>query len=222
MAADRSAPPSETQPVDLADDSDEALVALARGEDGGAPDSSAFAALVHRYSGRLYGLAQGMLRNEQDARDVVQETFLQVHRRLDGFRGEASFKTWLFRIATNGALMKLRRRRRKPETTLELPELDAADPTSAAGRSAPRELSDPRPLADQVHEQAELGARIRAAVDALPEGYRQVLILADYQHLSMQEIARALELTVPNVKTRLHRARLAVRATLQEYLAGRV
>ena len=187
---------------------DEGLVDRAQ-----AGDPEAFAALVHRHSGRLYAIAQGMLRNEQDARDVVQETFLNVYRHLDGFRGDSSFQTWISRIATNNALMKLRRRRRKPEAPLELPPGKDGEPRE-------REVIDLRPLADQVHENAELGRQIRAAVDALPEKYRDVLVLADYQHMTMQEIAESLDLSIPNVKTRLHRARMAVRATLQDYLAG--
>ena len=180
-----------------------------------AGDPVAFASLVHRYSGRLYGLARGMLRDEQDARDVVQETFLHVHRRLDGFRGDSSFRTWLFRIATNAALMRLRRRRRKPESSLDEPA-----PWSEGDEGGPREVADLRPLADQVHQDRELGEQIRAAVQALPETYREVLLLADYQQLSMLEIAQVLGISVPNVKTRLHRARLAVRASLRTYMAG--
>ena len=158
--------------------SDEALVE--RAQQG---DAAAFASLVHRHSGRIHGIALGMLRNEQDARDVVQETFLNVHRHLDGFRGEASFKTWVSRIATNSALMKLRRRRRKPETSLEL-DL----PTAPGEERRERDVVDLRPLADQVHENAELGQQIRSAVEALPDKYREVLLLADYQQMSMQDI----------------------------------
>lgn len=180
-----------------------------------AGDEAAFALLVHRHSGRLYAIAVGMVRNEQDARDVVQETFLNVHRKLDSFRGDASFKTWICRIATNNALMKLRRRRRKPETSLVL-----GDPGLPEDQGRERDVVDLRPLADKVHEDRELGQQIRQAVEALPDQYREVLLLADYQHMSMREIAEALDLTVPNVKTRLHRARLHVRASLQAYLAG--
>lgn len=178
-------------------------------------NEDAFAVLVHRHSGRLYGIAIGMVRNEQDARDIVQETFLNVHRKLDGFRGEASFKTWICRIATNNALMKLRRRRRKPETSLQL-----KDPGRPGEEPRERDVVDLRPLADKVHENRELGEQIRQAVAALPDRYREVLLLADFQHMSMKEIADTLDLSVPNVKTRLHRARLAVRRSLKDYVAG--
>ncbi len=178
-------------------------------------DEAAFTLLVHRYSGKVYGIGLSMLRNEQDARDVVQETFLNVHRRIDSFRGEAPFKSWLGRIATNNALMKLRRRRRKPEVSLQI-----KSPRFKDDGEHEREIVDFSPLADKHTEDKELGAQIRAAVDQLPEKYRTVLVLADYQQLSMKQIADLLDLTVPNVKTRLHRARLAVRESLQEYLAG--
>ncbi|MCB9778078.1 MAG: sigma-70 family RNA polymerase sigma factor [Alphaproteobacteria bacterium] len=197
--------------VPLEDREDEDLVLLLRDQDC----PQAFAVLVHRHSGRLYAIAMGMVRNEQDARDCVQETFLAVHRKLDGFRGDASFKTWVSRITTNNALMKLRRRRRKPETSLMV-----VDPEAPEEGPKERDVADLRPLADQVHENRELGDEIRRAVDALPDKYREVLILADYQHLSMKDIADTLGLTVPNVKTRLHRARLAVRDELKAYVAG--
>lgn len=178
-------------------------------------DPSAFPELVHRYTPKVYSIGRAMLRNEQDARDVVQETFLNVHRRLDGFRGDAALGSWIGRIATNNALMKLRTRRRKPETSLEV-RMPGSDQTERRDR----DIVDPQPRPSRQVENAELGERIRAAVDRLGPKYREVLILADYQELSMKEIAAALELTVPNVKTRLHRARLAVREDLASYLSG--
>jgi RNA polymerase sigma-70 factor (ECF subfamily) len=155
------------------------------------------------------------LKNEQDAQDVVQETFLSMHLHLEGYRGDAPFWPWLRRIAANHALMRLRRRRRKPEISLEIER-----PTFDADGAHTREIKDISPLADEVQQDAELGARIREAIEALPEAYRIVLILADYEDRSMQEIASTLDLTVPNVKTRIHRARLAVREALQRYLSG--
>lgn len=196
-----------TPPLDPLDD--EALVERVR--EG---DQAAFAVLVHRHSGRVYAIGKSMLRNEQDARDVVQVTFMNAYRKIGSFRGEAAFGSWLKRIATNTALMRLRRRRRKPESPLELP----AQPGEERRE---RDVVDFRPWADKVAEDKELGQRIRQAVDDLPDVYREVLVLADYQKLSMKDIAEALELTVPNVKTRLHRARLRVRADLARYLAGR-
>ena len=189
---------------------DEALLEGVRAGDG-----RAFETLAERYAARVYGLARSVLKNEQDAQDVVQETFLSMHRHLDGYRGDAPFWPWLRRIAANHALMRLRRRRRKPETSLEIER-----PTFDADGAHTREIKDVAPLADQLQQDVELGARIREAIEALPDAYRIVLVLADYEDRSMQEIASTLELTVPNVKTRIHRARLAVREALQRYLSG--
>ncbi len=200
---------SERSADALPDFDDSALLERLR-----AGDDDAYAEVVHLHSGRIFAIGMSMLRNEQDARDVVQETFLNAFRKLDGFRGDAPFSSWLKRIATNSALMKLRRRRRKPETSLELPATDGS------GERRERDLVDSGPLSDKLQQDAELGQRIRLAVDGLSDSYREVLVLADYQELSMREIAEILEITVPNVKTRLHRARLAVRAALQGYLAG--
>jgi RNA polymerase sigma-70 factor, ECF subfamily len=179
-----------------------------------AGDEDAFAWLVHRYSGKVYAIGLSMLRNEQDARDVLQETFLNAYRSVGGFRGEASLGGWIGRIATNNSLMKLRTRRRKPETSLDIQSGDDGD----ARRD--REIVDAAPWADKLTENRELGHRIREAVEALPESYRVVLILADYREMTMREISDALDLSVPNVKTRLHRARLTVRERLGAYLAG--
>lgn len=194
----------------MVQDDDSELVARMK-----AGDEAAFTEIVHRYTGKVYGIGLSMLRNEQDARDIVQDTFLNVHRRIDSFRGEAPFSSWLGRIATNNALMKLRTRRRKPEVSLMV-----RSPRFKEDGEHERDIVDWSPLADKRTENRELGQQIRAAVAALPEKYRTVLVLADYQQLSMKQIAELLDLTVPNVKTRLHRARLAVREALTEYLEG--
>lgn len=192
----------------MSETDDQDLVRLAR--EG---DEAAFAEIVARHGGRIHGIALGMLRNEQDARDVVQESFLNAHKNLESFRGDAPLGSWLSRIATNNALMKLRSRRRKPESPLEIKGVDSEGPIE-------REIRDLAPWADRVQEDKELGDRIWLAVDALPEKYRVVLILADLQQLSMGQIGELLDLSIPNVKTRLHRARLAVREQLATYLEG--
>ena len=180
-----------------------------------AGDASAFEVLVKRYASGIFGLARGMLRNDAEAQDIVQDTFLAAFRKLSTFRRESSFKSWLYRIASNACLMKLRSRRRRPEVPLV---------TRSAGFDEEghheRPVVDWSPIADEKLETRQLGEHIRTAVDELPEKYRIVLLLADYEKLSMKQIAERLDLTVPNVKTRLHRARLAVRASLASYVAG--
>ncbi len=187
------------------------LVALA--QEG---QHAAFEVLVRRYSSRVHGIGLSMLREDAAARDITQETFLSAWRKLHTFRQQASFRAWLFRIATNACLMKLRYHRRRPEVPLTI-----RGPGFGEDGEHERPVVDWSPLADELMEDEELGRKIRGAIDDLPDKYRTVIVLADYQHLSMKEIAAALDLTVSNVKTRLHRARLAVREELSVYLAGR-
>ncbi len=176
----------------------------------------AFELLFQRYSDRVYGIALGMLRNDSEAQDIVQETFLNAFRKLHTFRHESPFRGWLFRIATNASLMRLRRKRRRPEVSLELKAGFDED-----GHHE-RPVVDWTPLANEQLENAELGRRTRDAIASLPEKYRLVLVMADFEHMSMKAIAEDLELSVPAVKTRLHRARLAVRQALGDYLEGRI
>ncbi|MCB9791898.1 MAG: sigma-70 family RNA polymerase sigma factor [Alphaproteobacteria bacterium] len=190
--------------------SDQALVAATL--DG---SYQAFEELFRRYSDRVYGIALGMVRDDAEAQDVVQETFLNAFRKLHTFRQESPFRGWLFRIATNSALMRLRTRRRRPEVSLQV-----KSPGFQDDGHHERPIVDWSPLAPKLMENKELGERLRASVDQLPDKYRVVLMLADYEHLSMKEIADQMEISVPAVKTRLHRARLAVRADLDDYLSG--
>ena len=180
-------------------------------------DYDAFEVLFQRYSDRVYGIALGMVRNDAEAQDIVQETFLSAFRKLHTFRRESPFRGWLFRIASNASLMRLRTRRRRPEVPLEIRRPGFDDD---GGHERP--IVDWSPLAGQVLENEELGGRLRRAIDDLPDKYRVVLQMADYEHRTMKEIGVALELSVPAVKTRLHRARLSVRESLSAYLAGTV
>lgn len=115
-------------------------------------DNAAFDALFHRYSGRVYAIGLGMMRNDAEAHDVVQETFLNAFRKLHTFRRESPFRGWLFRIAHNAALMRLRSRRRRPEVALQVDEGHA------------RPLPDHRPLALAGLETRELGPYLGGAV----------------------------------------------------------
>jgi RNA polymerase sigma-70 factor (ECF subfamily) len=202
-AMDHPFPPFES----LADDQ---LVALAReGQIG------AFDALVRRHTPRIYNLTMSMMRNQADAHDAMQDAFLNAYRRLDGFRGDAAFGSWLYRVATNACLMRMRRRRRRPEVPLELKA-----PGLGEDGMWERPVEDMAPRVDELFEQKELGQVIRAGMDSLPENYRAVFVLADIELKTMKEIADILDLTIPNVKTRLHRARLKLREYLADYLAA--
>jgi RNA polymerase sigma-70 factor (ECF subfamily) len=190
--------------VPLAALDDQALAERAR-----AGDDAAFTALVERYQERVYRLALRLSSNPSDAEEVLQEAFLQAWRRIDTFRGDARFGTWLYRIATNTALMHKRAARRRPAESLEalLPQFDESGLLADLDyqRSA---------RADELLERAELAQRAREALDLLDENYRTVFVLRDLEEMSTEEAARVLEITPEAVRQRLHRARLMVRGYL--------
>ena len=190
--------------------SDEALAARAA-----AGESSAFEELVSRYQGRVYRLAC-RLTSDTDAGDVLQETFLQVYRHLPSFRGDSQFGTWLYRIATNAALMLRRSRARRPAESLEdfLPRFDAA------GRHAetPVELQVAAD-ADDAIDRATLARKAREGIARLPDLYREAFVLRDLEELPTAEVARVLHIEPAAVRQRVHRARLMLRGFLSD-LAG--
>jgi len=183
-------------------------------------DGSAFAMLVERHQRQLYRLALRMTGSEADAQEVLQEAFLNAYQKLPLFRGEAQFSSWLYRIAANSALMRLRRKRRAPDTLAEQP-LELVGPRfSAEGYLEPTSSSDWSQRADEKMMSGELGEAINKAVADLPDDYRTVFLLKDVDGLSNEDIANSLDLTVPAVKSRLHRARLALREKLGEFFDG--
>jgi RNA polymerase sigma-70 factor (ECF subfamily) len=187
---------------------DEDLVARARTK-----DFAAFEELVDRYEDKIFRLAFRFVRNETEAKEIVQDTFLLVWRKLDTFKGDSQFGSWLYRVATNTALMRLRAQRRHPEiSTEELPidYLDNYGQLPPAGENWAK-----RP--DDELQSDELRRRIQKAVDELPEIYRTVFIIRDVEGLSTEETAEVLEISIPTVKTRLHRARLALRDAITRY-----
>jgi RNA polymerase sigma-70 factor (ECF subfamily) len=205
-------PPAQEEPRSDGQPSDRELVERAQKGDG-----AAFATLVERHQRQLYRLAMRMTGSEADAQEVLQEAFLNAYQKLPLFRGEAQFSSWLYRIAANSALMRLRRKRRAPDALGEQP-LELAGPRfSAEGAMEPTSISDWSQRADERMMSTELGAAIDKAVQGLPEDYRTVFLLKDVDGLSNEEIAHALDLSVPAVKSRLHRARLALRERLGEF-----
>jgi RNA polymerase sigma-70 factor (ECF subfamily) len=175
-----------------------------------AGDPRAFETMVRLYAGRMLAVARRLVGNDEEARDVVQDALLSAFRAMARFEGHARISTWLHRIVVNTALMKLRTRRRKPEESIEplLPSFN--DEGHHAIRFSEWEG------ADQVLEREEVRRVVREAIDGLPETYRTVLLLRDIEELSTDETAAALEITPNTVKTRLHRARQALRAVLDE------
>ncbi len=183
---------------------------LARAQGG---DMSAFEALVDRHEDKVYGLALRMTRSEADAAEVTQDTFLSAYQHLAEFRGEAAFGSWVHRIAANNALMRLRRQR-----VLDIVGEDLAGPEfTERGNLAESPETDWSRRADDKILDEELGRAIQGATDALPEGYREVFLLKDVEGLSYEEISEMVGISIPAVKSRLHRARLALREAIDAF-----
>ena len=178
-----------------------------------AGDMSAFEALVSRHEDKVYGLALRMTRSEADAAEITQDTFLSAYQHLSEFRGEAAFGSWVHRIAANNALMRLRRQK-----VLDIVSDEITGPEfTERGSLAELPDSDWSKRADDKVLDDELGRAIRVATDALPEGYREVFLLKDVEGLSYEEISEMVGISIPAVKSRLHRARLALRAAIDAF-----
>lgn len=182
------------------------LVAEAKSGDG-----SAFEELVNRYERKIYRLGLRLMGNEQDAEDVLQETFLKAFEHLKDFREDSRFYTWLVRIAVNEGLMKLRKRRADKAGPIE----DAVD---EEGQFMPREFRDWKPDPEQQLGQKEMEDVLLSAARALPPSLRAVFFLRDVEELSTEETADALGLTIGAVKARLFRARFQLRERLSGVL----
>jgi RNA polymerase sigma-70 factor (ECF subfamily) len=188
-------------------DDAELLAALKTGDD------AAYELLVRSYTPRMLSVARRFLRSEEDARDAVQDAFLSAFRAIDRFEGNSRISTWLHRIVVNASLMKLRTRRRKPERSIE--ELM---PGFLENGHLEQPASEWRKLPEDQVAQRELRELLLEKIHELPEGHRTVLLLRDIEELDTEETAKALELTPGAVKTRLHRARLALRGLLEPHL----
>jgi RNA polymerase sigma-70 factor (ECF subfamily) len=178
--------------------SDEELVVACQ-----AGEASAFDVLVGRWEDRIRGAAFRFLGSEDEARDVAQEAFLKAYRGLGGFKQEARFSSWLYQIATNLCRDRLRRRKTRPQVSLEA--LEEAGPV----------IVEMRPSAHERLIERDLAAAVRRAIHALPEEQREVVILKEYQELTFLEIAQALDVPVSTVKTRLYRGLVQLRLRLE-------
>ena len=192
------------------DPSDDELVLRAK-----AGDVDAFESLAYRHEQRVYSLALRMLRQEQDAEDVTQQTFLSALEHLNGFRGEASFATWVMRIATHAALKLLRK-----QHGLGTVPLDAATDGADADETIPHPeyIADWRQSPAQLVERNETRRLLDEALAQLDDKHRLVFLLRDAEGLSVRETAAALGLSEANVKVRLLRARLQLRELLTRTL----
>lgn len=184
---------------------DEELVRRAQ-----AGNNEAFEELVRRYERKVYNITYRLMGNEQDASEALQDAFLRAYRFIHKFQFKSSFFTWLYRIATNVSLTKLRRREKVDTVSIDQPVNEAGD--------MPFELTDVKYGPEKLMRQRELRAALQKAVDELAEDYRSVVVLRDLEGLSNEEAGRVLGLSVAAVKSRLHRGRLMLREKLASYL----
>ena len=182
-------------------------VLVAQAQRGGV---EAFTELVNRYEAGIFRLARHITQNQEDAEDVLQETFLKAFEHLEDFQGNSKFYTWLVRIAVNQSLMKLRKRKSDASVSLD-------EPFDTGEENLTREIAvwDPNP--EQTYSREEIRAILEKAVESLPATFRAVFALRDIEELSTEETAALLNLSIPAVKSRLLRARLRLREKLTRY-----
>jgi RNA polymerase sigma-70 factor (ECF subfamily) len=208
LLRDREQATAIPRPVATSDGDSDLVARIRRG------DHQAFETLVRRYGGRMLATARRFVRNEEAARDIVQEAYLCAFRAIGTFAGAAQLSTWLHRIVVNTALMKLRSQRRRPEESIDdlLPRFDETGAWAEPG--SPCDTSTHTLL-----ERHETRAMVRNAIDQLPPNYRNVILLRDLEELDTDETATLLGVTPNAVKTRLHRGRQALRTILQRELS---
>jgi RNA polymerase sigma-70 factor (ECF subfamily) len=185
-------------------------------EQAAAGDTFAFEAIVERYQARVFRLAC-RLTSATDASDVLQETFLQIHRSLPSFRGDARFATWVYRIAMNAAVMHRRAARRRSADSLDsyLPQFEA-DGTHIATPAELRTISH----AEEHLDRQLLAEKARDAIARLPDPYREAFVLRDLEEMPTAHVALTLGIEAAAVRQRVHRARLMLRGYLSHLLGG--
>lgn len=183
----------------------ELLLALRSGKE------DAFERLVRKHSGRMLSVCRRILRNEEEAKDAVQEAFVSAFRGIRAFKGTCQLGTWLHRIAVNASLMRLRSKKRRPEESID--NLLPGFTDDGHARNDPQDWS---PTAVQMVETRETREFVRGCIDRLPEMYRVVLLLRDIEELDTAEAAEVLGVSDGVVKVRLHRARHALRRLLAD------
>ena len=174
----------------------------------GEPD--AFGEIVRRWERRIYALSYGMLGREEDARDATQETFIAAFRNLRNFRGDAKVSSWLHRIAINQCITKQRRAKVRGETSLDEEIETSGDVFAGPAHDSPA----------FVVEDDERTTLVRRAVNTLPPELRQVVVMKEFEELTFQEIAAALDMPLSTVKSRLYTAMKQLRSRLQSYGVG--
>jgi len=177
-------------------------------------DAEAVEQLVERYADRVYRLAVRITSSREDAEEVTQDALLTAARKIHTFKGDSAFGSWLYRVAANAAYMKIRARRARQREI----GLDEVMPVLDSGGLHFEPMDDWSPRVDEQALQNELRRALERAIDELPADYRTPLVLHDVEGMSNPDIAEALEISLPAVKSRVHRARLFLRKRLGEYL----
>jgi RNA polymerase sigma-70 factor (ECF subfamily) len=171
---------------------------------------SAFEEIISRYEAKVMNLSLRLTRNQEDAEEVMQDVFTTVYRKIESFRGQSAFSSWLYRIVVNAAFMKLRKKKQSQTISMEdlapavrqyCIERDHSVNNQSYAMTVTRELQDV----------------LQRAIDRLPDQYRAVFVLRDVDGLSNQETGDILELSIPAVKSRLHRSRILLRKRLKRY-----
>jgi RNA polymerase sigma-70 factor (ECF subfamily) len=181
-------------------------------------DTTALETLMERYASRVYRLAYGITKNEADAEEVVQDVFLSVFRKIESFEGRAGLWTWMYRVTVNASLIKRRGKRAQVEVHLEDHLPTFLEDGHRAGDRAML-LADWSATPEEELLSGETRALVWRAIDRLPDHHKLVLLLRDMEELSNEEVAEVVGESVACVKSRLHRARMALREELTRALA---
>lgn len=182
-----------------------------------AGDSAAFRALFDKYHRRAFAVAMGVVKNENDALDAVQEAFVKVHKNIGRFQGTSSFYTWLYRIVMNVSIDHVRRKSRRRNLDFDERALHAESEVAGDGALIPN-VTDANP--GKAALRRELGEAIQAALQELPEHHRAVIVLREIEGMSYEEMAEALEVPKGTIMSRLFHARKKMQTALAPYLSG--
>lgn len=179
-------------------------------------DIAGFEKLVTRYQNKIMGYVGRMVNGDrEEAEDITQEAFIKAYRSLDSFRGQASFSTWLYKIATNLCIDRARTKKRRPQQAYSLDE-----PFDKDEESGGREIADSRYEPSKGVERDEMRALVRQTVGEMPEKQRQVLIMCDLQGMAYEQIAEVLRIPLGTVKSRIFHARADLARRLKPYMSG--
>jgi RNA polymerase sigma-70 factor (ECF subfamily) len=181
----------------------ELVAALQNGE------QPAFSELLTRYTEKVNNLALRITRNQEDTEEILQDVFVTVFKKIDRFEGKSAFSSWLYRITVNTAFMKLRKRKQTQAVSLD----DVGDMAQESFSGKRSDTSD----VNFISSRHELRSQLDQAIENLPEEYKAIFILRDVDGLSNQEVGEILNISVPAVKSRLHRSRLMLRKKLQKF-----